>query len=199
MQVITGPVADADALTSAVQRWVDEVSPGATGWLGSTVGVTDEGIGVLTARFADEQAARRNSDRPEQGEWWAEASKAFAGTVEFLDCDVVQTMRAGGSDEAGFVQLILGRVSDAQRAQELQDQADYTGDWRPDVIGGIVGLAADGRFANIVYFTSEPEARAGESAGPPPEMQAIQSEMQSLMSDMTFHDLRHPVMFSPKG
>lgn len=44
------------------------VSPGAPGWLGSTGGATDGGELALVVRFESAGAARRDSDRPEQGE-----------------------------------------------------------------------------------------------------------------------------------
>ncbi|MGE5763508.1 MAG: hypothetical protein ACM3ZF_06425, partial [Mycobacterium leprae] len=64
-------------MRAAFERWVEELAPGAAGWLGSTAGVTDDGRFIGLARFESEQAARRNSDRPEQGRWWAETSKLF--------------------------------------------------------------------------------------------------------------------------
>ena len=66
-QVIHGPVTDPAAVQALGERWVNELSPGATGWLGSTSGVTSDGIFVIFAWFESAEAARRNSDRPEQG------------------------------------------------------------------------------------------------------------------------------------
>ena len=37
----------------------------------------------------------------------------FDGPVEFHDCDDVTLMMDGGSDEAGFVQIIRGKVAGA--------------------------------------------------------------------------------------
>jgi hypothetical protein len=47
--------------------------------------VTDDGRFVGLARFESEEAARRNSGRPEQGRWWMETSKLFTGEVAFRD------------------------------------------------------------------------------------------------------------------
>jgi len=71
IQVIQGKVADAEGLRAAIDRWGQELQPGATGWLGTTGGITDDGTFVATVRFDSEDAARRNSQRPEQGAWWA--------------------------------------------------------------------------------------------------------------------------------
>jgi hypothetical protein len=66
VQVIKGKVSDPPKVRDVMQTWVDELSPGATGWLGSTTGVTDEGTVVAIARFDSVESARRNSDRLEQ-------------------------------------------------------------------------------------------------------------------------------------
>ena len=38
VQVIQAKVSDKDEMRAAVDRWADELAPGATGWLGSTGG-----------------------------------------------------------------------------------------------------------------------------------------------------------------
>ena len=85
VQVIQGQVTDAGKVRAALDRWAQELAPGATGWLGSTAGVTEDGRFIALARFESEQAARRNSDRPEQDRWWAETSKLFTGEASFKD------------------------------------------------------------------------------------------------------------------
>ena len=45
------------------------------------------------ARFESREAAMRNSERPEQGDWWERCSKLFTGDVTFHDCSRV-TRRA---------------------------------------------------------------------------------------------------------
>ena len=74
VQVIQAQVSDAAAVREAMERWAQELAPGAEGWLGTTAGVTDDGRFIALARFDSAQAARRNSDRPEQGEWWDQLS-----------------------------------------------------------------------------------------------------------------------------
>jgi len=98
MQVIQGRVAGSAEPRTAMDRWVQDLAPGGEGWLGSTAGVTDDGTAVATARFESEEAARRNSDRPGQGEWWAETAKLFTGEVAFGDPASRQPSRsaAGG-------------------------------------------------------------------------------------------------------
>src|SRR5262245_10843415 len=137
IQVIQGKIADPDRLRAAVQRWREEIAPGAAGWLGSTGGVTPDGTAIAVVRFESADAARRNGDRPEQQQWWADASTAFAGDVAFHDCAEVFTFLDGGSDDAGFVQVIQGRVADVDRMRRMfEDSVPALRQARPDVIGG---------------------------------------------------------------
>jgi hypothetical protein len=198
VQVIQGAVADADELRACLDRWMREVGPGAVGWLGSTGGVTADGQGIAVVRFESEEAARRNSDRPEQHQWWMETSKLFAGDVTFHDCRDVYEFGRGGSDVAGFVQVIQGRVSDPARALEgMRRTEEPMREHRPDVIGGLIALHGDGGFTESVYFTSEAEARAGEKKPMPPEAQQAMEEEMALMSELTFVDLTDPWLDSP--
>jgi hypothetical protein len=201
VQVIQGKVADAEGLKSAVEQWQRDIAPGATGWLGSTGGATADGTAISIVRFESEEDARRNSDRPEQGQWWVEASKYFAGDVTFHDCPEVITWGGGGSDDAGFVQIIQGHSTNPERSREMMSQADDAmRELRPDVLGGVVAMHADaaGDFTQVVYFTSEAAAREGEKAEPPADMQAMQEEVMSLLTDAKFYDLTNPWFFSPR-
>lgn len=200
IQIIEGRVSDAGPLRAAMDRWIEELAPGAGGWLGTTGGVTDEGDFIALARFESEDAALRNSERPEQGQWWGETAKLFHGPVTFRDCRETVAFGRGGSDSAGFVQVIQGRVRDVDRMRALNEQAESAwGDFRPDVIGGIVALHGDGGFTNAVYFTSEREARDGERQEPPPALKALMEEQMSLYEgEMRFLDLREPWLASPR-
>src|SRR5690348_14920608 len=101
IQVIQGKVADAAGLQRCMDRWTEELMPGAVerGFLGSTAGTADDGTYIALARFESAEAASANSDRPEQGEWWAETAKCFDGDVIFMNCDGVQPWLSGGSDD----------------------------------------------------------------------------------------------------
>src|SRR5260370_13534165 len=85
VQVIGGQVSDPEQVHAALELWSGQLAAGAPGWLGSTAGVTEDGRFVALARFGSEEAARRNSDRPEQGQWRMEASKPFTGEAIFRD------------------------------------------------------------------------------------------------------------------
>jgi hypothetical protein len=198
VQVIQGRVSDGDAVHALMDDWVRDLSPGATGWLGSTTGVTDDGMMVALARFESEEAARANSDRPEQGAWWERMAALFTSEPEFRDSTAVEVETHGDPDAAGFVQVMQGRTSDPERTRKLM--ADDSTDWetfRPDVLGTVSVEHADGEWTMAIYFTSEADARAGEQKEPPAEMQEIMDELDSLaVGETRFYDLRAPRMVS---
>jgi hypothetical protein len=200
VQVISGQVSDAEQLHAAMERWMQELSSGATGWLGSTAGVTEDGRFIALARFESEEAARRNSDRPEQTQWWQETSALFRGDPTFRDSTEVTVDVSGDPDTAGFVQVMQGRGSDPDRAKELMAQdSDEWAKLRPDVIGSVAVGYDGGEYTMAMYFTSEQAAREGEQKEPPPNLKAQMDEMQQLMTGPPeFFDLKRPWLYSPK-
>ena len=195
IQVIEGKVADEAGLRAAMDRWMRDVRPGASGWLGSTSDITDDGTFVTVVRFESEEAARRNSERPEQDAWWAETRKCFAGDVTFFDSSEVTTWLAGGTDDAGFVQVMAGHLPDPQLMRSTMEKySDQVREMRPEIIGATVATRPDGEYVQTVYFTSEAEAREGEHVPPPPEVADLMAEG---MQDTRFLDLHHPTMTSP--
>jgi hypothetical protein len=195
VQVIQGKVADEAGLRAAMDGWRRDCGPGAIGWLGSTAGFTDDGDFIAVVRFESPEAAQRNNQRPEQDAWWAEASKCFAGDVTFIDSSDVTTWLAGGSDDAGFVQIIQGHFQHPdQMTQMMEQHSDELATMRPEIIGGNIALQPDGAYVQVIYFTSEAEARKGESVPPPPEVAEL---MSAEMQDASFIDLHQPMMMSP--
>lgn len=199
VQVMEGRVTDADRMHAAVDRWEQDLAAGATGWLGSTEGVTDDGRFVAVVRFESEAAARRNSQRPEQDQWWQEVSALFAEPPTFHDSADVMEDIVGEPDRAGFVQVMQGRGSDPRRARELMTQD--SGEWakfRPEMLGSVAAQYDDGSYTMAMYFTSEAEARKGEQKAPPPQLQAQMDEMNSLsIGEPQFFDIRQPWLYSP--
>jgi hypothetical protein len=200
VQVIQGQVSDAEQLRAAFDRWAQEVAPGAAGWLGSTAGVTEDGRFIALARFESDEAARRNSDRPEQDQWWTETSKLFTGDATFRDSNDVTVDVRGDPDQAGFVQVMQGRGNDPARARELMaEDSDKWAAFRPDVVGS-VGVGHDGgAYTMAMYFSSEEAAREGERKELPPELKAQMDEMNALsIGEPEFFDLKQPWLYSPR-
>jgi hypothetical protein len=200
VQVIQGQVSDAEQLRAAFDRWAQEVAPGAAGWLGSTAGVTEDGRFIALARFESDEAARRNSDRPEQDQWWTETSKLFTGDATFRDSNDVTVDVRGDTDQAGFVQVMQGRGNDPERARDLMaEDSDKWAAFRPDVVGS-VGVGHDGgAYTMAMYFSSEEAAREGERKELPPELRAQMDEMNALsIGEPEFFDLKQPWLYSPR-
>ncbi len=139
-QVIQGRTSDAEGVRAALDRWLQELRPGAEGWLGSTIGITDDGTFIAVARFESAEAAQRNSQRPEQARWWEETSRLLDGEVSFRDSEDVTVDVKGDLDKAGFVQVMQGRVTDAGRAKEFMAQipSAVMAAFRPDVLGSVL-------------------------------------------------------------
>lgn len=200
VQVIEGKVSDPAAVKELVDRWVADLSSEAGGWLGTTAGVTSSGRMLAVVRFEDEAAARRNSDRPEQGAWWAEMSKLIENDPVFRDSDRVMVDVRGNPEDAGFVQVMQGGSTDPDRAWKVME-ADDT-DWsafRPEIIGSLNIGHAGGKWTVVNYFTSEAEAREGEKKEPTAEMQAQMEELMSLSDgEPEFLDITEPWYYTPR-
>ena len=89
------------------------------GWLGSTSGVTDDGRLIALARFESDEAARQNSDRPEQTAWWEQTATLFTDEPVFHNSTSVEVDTPGDPSQAGFVQVMQGRSSDPDRRSAL--------------------------------------------------------------------------------
>jgi hypothetical protein len=190
VQVLRGRATDRNGLMRDLDRWAQELAPSAEGWLGSTAGITEEDRFIASFRFDSQELAQRNSDRSEQTEWWNQFSKNL-DTPRFWDCSLVQEYKGGGSDDAGFVQVIQGRVIDPEGYRE--EAMSLGGSPRDDVIGGVI--AWDGsRFTEFVYFTSEDDARAGERSA---AHRVALEKVWPRTGDLDYFDLRQPWFASP--
>jgi hypothetical protein len=198
IQVISGTVTDADGFRQAGERWDTELRPGAPGFLGSTAGATADGQFVIAARFESAAAAAKNNDRPEQGEWYS-AFEQTVSDVEFHDCSNVITLAGGGSNDAGFVQVMLGKIKDRAKFDDLNARVSEVETafkaWRPDVLGEVIAVHDDGDgYTDFIYFVSEAEAREGEKKEPTPEVTALMGEMDVAADVVGYRDLVDPML-----
>jgi len=199
IQVIHGQAISVSGIRDEMDRWRAELEPGATGWLGSTTGVTDDNRFIALARFESEELARRNSDRAEQGAWWSRVSQHLSD-VTFHDSARVHTFNEGGSDEAGFVQVIQGHSDEMERLATLaRAREELLTAQAPHILGMTVAEHADrpGDFTQAVYFTSEEDARRWEQQRPAESDPGL-AEVFSLMTDLRYFDLRDPWLESPR-
>lgn len=200
IQVIQGKIKDEAAMRRAMDRWERDLMPGATGYLGTTAGRSDDGTFIALVRFESEELAARNSQRPEQGTWWQEEMEpCYDGPITFLNCPDVQQWLDGGSDGAGFVQIMEGHSRDVARMHQLMMQAGgRIHEMRPEIIGGLMCGSGDGGYVDAIYFTSEAEARMHEKMEVPDDIRSLFEEEAALMGDVAYFDLREPMLVSAR-
>ena len=195
IQVLQGTVTDPEAIHARFTRWDAELGPAAEGWLGSTQGVTDTGEFIAVVRFRDEESARRNSSRPEQGTWWSETESLFSGDVAFHDYPNVTTMLGGGSDEAGFVQIVQGTYTGERNPNEMGMDEERLSELRPEILGSTLAWNDSGHFTQTVYFTTLEAARDGERAmAMDPGLSADMEEWLVDVEGLRYLDLEAPRM-----
>ena len=193
IQIIQGRCRDTDEVHRLLDEWRETMGGTAAGWLGGTYGITDDNEFVAVVRFESREAAARNSARPEQGEWWSRMEQCFDGDVTFHDCDDAMVFLDGGSDDAGFVQVVQGRVGDPERFRHFMGEPmDMLHEQRPEIIGGTIAIEPDGWFTETVAFRSEDEARTGEARDMPEPMRGQWAEQMAAMSEVSYLDLHHP-------
>ena len=201
IQIIQGRATNPPGIRRDLGRWQRLLAADADGWLGSTAGITEDGWSITVVRFASEAHARRNSNRPEQREWWRDASQHLA-RVAVHDAPKVHTYRDGGADQAGFVQVIQGHSDDLERMASLgRDQEEVLAREAPHILGVTVAEHADrpGDFTQILYYTSEQDARRFEQERSAEDDEPVLEQLRSLMTDLRCFDLRDPQMLSPSN
>jgi hypothetical protein len=189
IQIISGQCTDEQACRALGERWLKDLAPGATGWLGGTYGFTDDGRFVGVVRFESREAAAANAARPEQDAWWAEMARLFEGDVEFHESDDVTLMMGGGSDDAGFVQVIRGTVDDPDALRSMMLDTHLLHEMRPEILGGTLVIEEDGTFTETVAFADEASARKGEQQEMPEQ---VRRTLESAMHDVRYLDLHQP-------
>lgn len=189
IQIIQGMCSRPAELRAMADSWRTELGGGAVGWLGGTYGFTDDGMFVGVVRFESREAAMANSARPEQAAWAQRMAALMDGPMEFHDCDDVTLMMGGGSDDAGFVQVIRGKVDDPNRLKAMLADTDLLHEMRPEIIGASLAIEPDGTFTETVAFTDEASARDGESKPVPSQ---VRTDLEYAMRGASFYDLHHP-------
>ena len=165
VQLLRARVRDRDGLRRQWDAWHREVAPGASGWLGSTAGITADGGFAAAARFESEAAALANQDRPEQRAWWTATERLLEGArfrvdvgprsndaLRSLRSRAVPSLRAGaGTAHVDYpaaqayaaALLALHAVQQVGRVDEGAT-AELARGLRSTTFFGRYGLAADG-------------------------------------------------------
>lgn len=195
VQIIEGRTSDAEGLNRQIDRWKVELKPDAAGFLGATSGVTTDGRAIALVRFESAEAARANSERPQQGSWWAETEKYYDGEISFTESTDVTEWLQGGSNDAGFVQVMKSTATDRAAMERMDEAFEAFAGTRPDVIGGYRAWTGPDTCVEVAYFTSEAEARAGEQTELPPELQELMVGMQEAQGTVEYFDLTSPDLY----
>ena len=192
VQIIEGTTSNPEALLAAGEAWQEEVRPGAIGYLGVTAGVTADGKAFTLVRFEDEASARANSDRPEQGAWFEKhLVTAYDGPPTFVESTDTTEFMGGGSDEARFVQVMKSTGVDRAEMERLDAIFERFVGERPDIIGGIRVWTGPDSCTEVMYFTNEADARKGEQAEVPAELQEAMADFEG-MGETEYLDLVDP-------
>jgi hypothetical protein len=192
LQVFHGQVGDGGAARTCLGEWMETLDRPDSGWLGTTAGVTADGRSITLTRFASAEAAEPTRERDR---WSAQMAALSSAPVTVESCPEVMTQLRGDTGDAGFVQVVQGRIADLERLQHaLEAASEWQTVERDDIIGGLLGLHGDGRFTQAVYFTSEVAARSGEQRDPPAEA----GELDLLVDGLTFLDLPRPWAYLPR-
>ena len=191
VQVIEGRTNDAAGILKQVERWQTEVRPGAVGYLGATSGVTADGRTIAIVRFEDEAAAKANAARPEQTAWFGDMAKLYDGQPTFTESSDVTEWMGGGSNDAGFVQVMKSTGVDRAQLEKMDAAFEPFANQRPDLLGGVRIWTGPDSCIDVAYFTNEADARKGEQAEIPDEMKELMSEFQNI-GDTEYLDLTDP-------
>lgn len=194
VQFFQGLTEERRGLREVFDRWADDVAPTADGFVDGVAGVTADGRLVSAARFASEQQARANSDRPEQGEWWEELAASLSGEPSFRESTDVRGFLDGPAANARFVQVIEGRATDREVFERIMEADE---EWlrreRPEVIGGYLAWHDHERFTLVVFFTDEAAARQGEHKNE----EGPGADLSEVVTGASYHDLSEPWIFAP--
>lgn len=191
VQIIEGRTNEPQALREHGEQWQADVRPHAVGYLGATSGATADGRSIAIVRFKDEASARANSDLPQQAAWWEGMAKLYDGDPTFTESSDVTEWMSGGSDDAGFVQVMKTTGVDRAQVERMDAAMEPFMDSRPDILGGFRIWTGTDSCVDVAYFTSEEEARRGEQAEMPPELQELMAEF-SDMGQTEYLDLTDP-------
>jgi len=191
IQMVQGRCSRQDEMRALVDDWCGSMAH-RPGWLGGTYGFTDDDRFLGVVRFDSSSACLESAAAPDAAAWWAAADELFDGSCEIHESEDVSMMLEGGSDHAGFVQVMKGRVADADKFRHFMTDTEMTSmlhEARPEIIGGILAMETDGTFVETIAFTDEDAARKGEQTDMPAGMQA---DFDAAMTDVEFIDLHKP-------
>jgi len=189
IQMAQGTCDRPEEMRRIVDDWSAQMA-GRDGWLGGTYGFTDDGRFVGVVRYDSDEACKRLFDEEVSQTAWAAAQK-LCDDIEMHESGDVTMMLEGGSDSAGFVQVMRGHIGDQERFRHLasDEMTSMLHEARPEIIGATLMVEPDGSFVETISFTDEEAARRGESLEMP---DSVRTELAEAMADVEYLDLHQP-------
>ena len=185
----------ADALRRHVLTWPAEVGTAATGWLGSTAGVSDDGAFLLLLRFESEEASLITSGLPSYTDWWQMCRRHLDTKPSFTPSTAVTGILAGGSDSAAAVRITQGRATPSRLEDIVRRLEVVPASQRDDVIGGLVAWHDGGQFTEALYLRAPPTARLLAATSTP--LGRFARDHDAAIRGARITDLREPWLTSP--
>jgi hypothetical protein len=189
--MVEGRSSRQDEMRGLVDDWCGSMAD-RPGWLGGTYGFTDDNRFVGVVRFDSRAACQEAAGGQEAAMWWAGAEALFDEHCRIHESEDVTMMLDGGSDDAGFVQVMCGRIGDADKLRHLTTDTQMTSMLhvaRPEIIGATMAIERDGTFVETIAFTDEDSARKGEQQDMP---QDVRDQLMAAMADVEYLDLHQP-------
>lgn len=190
---------DEEVVARAGEHFFREFLPAQPGWQGSVVGSTQDGTVVVAGLWESEQTLQRAGDALEREPWWDEFQGSLEGGLAAQTLSSARVALGALTPATGFVQLVEGRMRDTADALEgFERVRPLLERHRPEISAMVLALAEDGTFAQLVAFTDEDAARAGEAAPRPEELVAAAQEMRGRVEgELRFTDVREPQVHLP--
>ena len=190
IQTVQATCHQQDRMRRIVDDWSTEMAD-RDGWLGGTYGFTDDGRFVGVVRYESAAAREQLMQEPASRAGWEAALACCEGDLESHQSEDVMMMLDGGSDDAGFVQVMRGHIGDAKRVEHLasDEMTSMLHQARPEIIGATMVIEPDGTFVETIAFTDEASARRGERQAMP---DTVREDLQRAFADIEYADLHQP-------
>src|SRR5688572_15982575 len=120
VQIIESKTNDPEGFRRFLEEKRPDAMNGAIGFLGATTAIAPDGTVVTMARFESPEKAVQNAARPEQTAFFEGLTKFLVGQPKFHESTEVETFGAGGSNDAGFVQFMIGTANDKAKAKAAE-------------------------------------------------------------------------------
>ena len=146
IQMVQGRCSRHDGMRDLVEDWCAMMAD-RPGWLGGTYGFTDDDRFLGIVRFDSAGACKEAASTSQAAILWAGAEDLFDGRPEIHESEDISMMLQGGSDSAGFVQVMKGRVADADRFRHFMTDTEMTSmlhEARPEIIGATLAMEPNG-------------------------------------------------------